>query len=652
MLKDLRLGLKIGLSFFVVLALLSVVLGVGIIALEKADEGITRYEGLARETNFSGRLQANMLMVRMNVLGYLDTQNDNNLTQYKAYLDKMDTFLVKSRKEIQQPERAQIIKSLETSITKYKNAFSSVVSLTEQQNSILNDQLVPQGEVMGEAIAAIIKSAYDDNDAKTVYNASHVQEKLLFGRLYVVKFLKSNTQQDYGVAINSMDTKLVEEATELKQYLSNPTHKSLLSQFLTAHQKYLRGLNDIHQLIKDKNELINNTLKKIGPQVAKSVDDVKLSVMAEQDILGSEIKTNTNDSINLTLILSFVAILMGSIAAYLLTIAITRPISQAVKAANQLAKGDLTIEVTSSSRDETGQLLASIQGTATNLRNIIATISGASIELASASQELAVVTEQSSQGVVNQQTETDLVATAMNEMAATVNDVASNASNASNAAGAANQADNDASSGSQVVEKTILAINTLADRVNESSEKLGEVEDATLNIVKILDVIRGIADQTNLLALNAAIEAARAGEHGRGFAVVADEVRSLAQRTQGSTQEIQNMIEQLQAGTQSTVAVMTQGRTQAAESVDQANETGRALQAITQAISVINDMNIQIASASEQQSSVAESINENVINVKHIAEENAVAANQTRASAGEIALLSEQLKELVDQFKI
>ncbi|WP_351124915.1 methyl-accepting chemotaxis protein [Shewanella sp. T24-MNA-CIBAN-0130] len=649
MLRDLRLGLKIGLSFFVVLALLSVVLGVGVLALKKADEGISTYEGLARDTNLSGRLQANMLMVRMNVLGYLNTQSDNNLTQYKAYLDKMNSFLVKSKKEIQQPERAQIIGGLDLSITKYKNAFSSVVSLTEQQNSVLNDQLVPQGEVMGKAIAAIIQSAYDDNDAKTIYHASHVQEKLLFGRLYVSKYLTSNSQQDYGVAINSIDTKLVEEATDLRQYLSNPTHQSLLAQFLTAHQNYMSGLNDIHRLIKNKNELVENTLYIIGPQVAKSVEDVNLSVMAEQDILGSEIKANTKDSINLTLLLSFVAILIGSIAAYLLTIAITRPISQAVKAANLLAKGDLTIEVTSSSRDETGQLLASIQGTATNLRNIIATIAGASIELASASQELAVVTEQSSQGVVNQQTETDLVATAMNEMAATVNDVASNASNA---AGAANQADNDASSGSQVVEKTILAINTLADRVNESSEKLGEVEHATLNIVKILDVIRGIADQTNLLALNAAIEAARAGEHGRGFAVVADEVRSLAQRTQGSTQEIQNMIEQLQAGTQSTVAVMTQGRTQAAECVDQANETGRALQAITQAISVINDMNIQIASASEQQSSVAESINKNVINVKHIAEENAVAANQTRASAGEIALLSEQLKELVDQFKI
>jgi len=649
MLKDLRLGLKIGLSFSVILILLSVALGVGIIALEKADEGITTYEGLARDTNLSGRLQANMLMVRMNVLGYLNTQSDTNLNQYKVYLDKMNTFLVKSEKEIQQPDRAKIIKSIDLSIVKYKNAFSDVVSLTEQHNRVLIDKLEPHGELMRKAIAEIIQSANDDNDAQAVYHAAHVQEKLLFGRLFVYKFLNSNTQENYSLAINAIENKLEEEAIELQQYLQNPIRQNLLSQFLQAQKGYVRGLKEIYRVIENKNELLENTLYRIGPQVAKSVEDVKLSVMAEQDILGSEIKANTNDSINLTLLLSVAAIVMGSIAAYLLTISITRPISEAVKAANQLAEGDLTIEVTSSSRDETGQLLESIQATATNLRNIVTTISGASIELASASQELAVVTEQSSQGVVNQQTETDLVATAMNEMAATVNDVASNAAKA---AEAANQADNDASVGGQVVEKTILAINTLADRVNESSEKLGEVEQETLNIVKILDVIRGIADQTNLLALNAAIEAARAGEQGRGFAVVADEVRSLAQRTQDSTQEIQNMIEQLQAGTQSTVAVMAQGKTQAAQSVDQANETGSALQAITHAISVINDMNIQIASASEQQSSVAESINENVINVKRIAEENAVAANQTRASTSEIAHLSEQLKELVDQFKI
>lgn len=644
-----RLGTKIGLSFTLILALLSVVLGVGVVALEKADEGITSYRGLARDTNLAGRLQANMLMVRMNVKDYLITKSDKDLAQYGGYLEKMNTFLAEAKKDIQQPERVELIKAIDFSVADYESAFFKVRSLIEQRNSVLNDQIIPQGEVMRKAIADIIQSAYDDNDTAAVYHASHVQEKLLFGRLFVSKFLSSNSQEDYSIAVNAIGMKLEAEATELKQYLQNPIRLNLLSQLIKAQQGYVSGLTEIHRLIVERNELIENTLNRIGPQVAKNVEEVKLSVMAEQDRLGPELAANTDASVNLSLFLSVVAIAIGAIAAYFLTASITRPIRQAVKAANQLAEGDLTVEVKNTSRDEIGLLLESIQSTATNLRNIVTTISGASAELASASEELAVVTEQSTQGIENQQTETDLVATAMNEMAATVHDVADNAAKA---AEAANQADSEAGVGAQVVAQTISTISTLADRVNESSEKLGEVEQETINIGKILDVIREISDQTNLLALNAAIEAARAGKQGRGFAVVADEVRSLAQRTQDSTQEIQNIIEQLQVGTQSTVAVMNQGKKQAAQSVAQANETGSALQAITHAISVINDMNIQIASASEQQSSVAENINENVINVKRIAEENAVAANQTRASTSEIAQLSEQLKELVAQFKI
>ncbi len=649
MFRDMRLGTKIGLSFTLILALLSVVLGVGVFALEKADEGITTYRGMARDTNLAGRLQANMLMVRMNVKDYLITKSDKDLAQYGGYLEKMNTFLAEAKKDIQQPERVELIKAIDFSVADYESAFFKVRSLIEQRNSVLNDQIIPQGEVMRKAIADIIQSAYDDNDTAAVYHASHVQEKLLFGRLFVSKFLSSNSQEDYSIAVNAIGMKLEAEATELKQYLQNPIRLNLLSQLIKAQQGYVSGLTEIHRLIVERNELIENTLNRIGPQVAKNVEEVKLSVMAEQDRLGPELAANTDASVNLSLFLSVVAIAIGAIAAYFLTASITRPIRQAVKAANQLAEGDLTVEVKNTSRDEIGLLLESIQSTATNLRNIVTTISGASAELASASEELAVVTEQSTQGIENQQTETDLVATAMNEMAATVHDVADNAAKA---AEAANQADSEAGVGAQVVAQTISTISTLADRVNESSEKLGEVEQETINIGKILDVIREISDQTNLLALNAAIEAARAGKQGRGFAVVADEVRSLAQRTQDSTQEIQNIIEQLQVGTQSTVAVMNQGKKQATQSVDQANETGSALQAITHAISVINDMNIQIASASEQQSSVAENINENVINVKRIAEENAVAANQTRASTSEIAQLSEQLKELVAQFKI
>ncbi len=192
----------------------------------------------------------------------------------------------------------------------------------------------------------------------------------------------------------------------------------------------------------------------------------------------------------------------------------------------------------------------------------------------------------------------------------------------------------------------------LSDRVNHSSEKLNEVQQEVTNISSILDVIRGIAEQTNLLALNAAIEAARAGEQGRGFAVVADEVRSLAARTQGSTSEIQTLIEQLQSGTQTTVDSMEEGKVQAQECMLLANDANEALRSITQSITVINDMNLQIANASEEQSTVAEDINQSVVNVKCIAEENAAASEQTRSSSAEIASLAEELNGLVAKFKV
>jgi methyl-accepting chemotaxis protein len=262
---------------------------------------------------------------------------------------------------------------------------------------------------------------------------------------------------------------------------------------------------------------------------------------------------------------------------------------------------------------------------------------------------LTVVTEETRKGADKQQQETDEVAIAVNEMSASGQEVARNANSA---ADAAHNADVAADNGRQVVGHTIEAIDSLANEVKEAGAVIDRVEQDSESIGGVLDVIRGIAEQTNLLALNAAIEAARAGEQGRGFAVVADEVRTLASRTQQSTAEIQSMIERLQSGTREAVNVMDQSRQMAENTVGQAAKAGTSLEEINAAVTSIKDLNSQIACSAEEQSSVAEEINQKVTRISDITDQTAAGAQQTSSASNELNQLAETLKSLVGQFKV
>lgn len=646
MFKNLKLGLKIGLGFLVILVLLSIVLFMSVVSLKQSENSSDQYISLVSDTNLSNQLQVDMLQVSINVKNFLIENRDENIKQYQAAIEAISNTLMTAKTQINSSDRASLINDIEVAVTAYQKGFSDVTTLMRERDNINNQELGPLGENMGDLISSIIQRVADTEAA---YYASYVQERMYIGRLYVVKFLESNSDEDFSDAIKNMEDILSEAVEELEENLEDDGSLALLNEFTQSHQQYITNMITIHDLINEKNKVIEKTLNIVEIQIANSIKEVNSAIAQEQNELGIQLKDKIESSISLILLLSIAAMIIGTVAAYLLTISITKPIHHAVALSNQLSEGNLTIEVGKTGKDETGLLLSSIQKTARNLQGMIATISGASVELASASEKLALVTEKTADGIVQQETQTELVANAMNEMASTVHNVADNAANAAKAAA---EADHEASSGSLVVDGTILGINRLHENVNESSEKLSNVEKEVLNISNILNVIRDIADQTNLLALNAAIEAARAGEQGRGFSVVADEVRSLASRTQESTQEIQSIIEKLQTGTKSTVIVMDKSREQAELCVEQANNTSKALQSITDVISVINDMNRQISHSAEQQNSVAVGINENVLNVKQIAQENAAASEQTRNASTEIAQLAIQLKELTVKFKI
>ncbi len=329
--------------------------------------------------------------------------------------------------------------------------------------------------------------------------------------------------------------------------------------------------------------------------------------------------------------------------------AILHSIQQVQKSSQRLADGDLTTRLELDTRDEMSQIGISFNEMVEKFEALIQQVISATTQMATASEELSMIAKESASNIEKQRTETEQVATAMNEMSSTVQEVARNASAA---AGSANSADNDAQGGKVIVQQTSEAISQLASEVENASEVIKTVEKDSNEIGSILDVIKDIAEQTNLLALNAAIEAARAGEQGRGFAVVADEVRTLASRTHKSTEEIEQMITRLQGGAQNAVTVMNSGREKAQSGVEHANEAAEALDAITRAITIISEMNNQIASASEEQSAVTEEMNKNINSISLVSERTSEGAKQTTRSSDELAKLAAQLQELIAQFKI
>ena len=349
-----------------------------------------------------------------------------------------------------------------------------------------------------------------------------------------------------------------------------------------------------------------------------------------------------------------VALLLSGGLAWFFSGLVSKPITEFTEAAKAMAKdlvrgkGDLSKRLDDSRTDEIGDLGKVVNTWIESSQLLIQRLADTQKNAEGAADEIMSLSSHAASGLTKQQAETEQVATAMNEMTATVQEVARNAVSA---AEAAKNADHDATNGNEIVVKTIQALDGLSTEVERAAEVMRKLESDSVSIGSVLAVIREIADQTNLLALNAAIEAARAGEQGRGFAVVADEVRTLASRTQESTREIQGIIEQLQSRSKEAVLVMDHSRTNVKHCVEQAAQAGAALDTITNRVAVIDQMNAQIATAAEEQSKVAEEINQNIVSISRVTDESAEAAKQTSEASHRLGDMAGELKKYVSLFK-
>ncbi len=471
-------------------------------------------------------------------------------------------------------------------------------------------------------------------------------------------------RQDLTLAVSADEESLVEQAQQVHNEMQNNLQliASMQQSYGVEIEIIATGLAQYFNMTKTfalemmRGDIDFSSVKDTATEIAEQARIVEAGLKEFHEARYADFN-NTIESINAqshkTLqiggVIAMGTLLLLVMSALYISGMIASDVRSVVDSLKAIASGDLTRTLSSKGKDEVGEMVASSNTFVQRLRAIISEVVSSTTQLATAAGKTNTIVAQAHKDVDLQHQETEHLSASVNEMFSAAQAVASNASCA---AEAARQANGEAATGQQVVATTIDVINELASEVNRTAAAINVLDQESGNIGKVLDVIRNIADQTNLLALNAAIEAARAGEQGRGFAVVADEVRTLAQKSAQSANEIREMIERLQKGAREAVDVMVHGRTQAKNSVEHAAKAGAVLNVIIQKISAINEMNAQIASAAEEQGVVAEEIKSNVSNIKEVAQRSADGAEHTSAASLELSKLAERLQGVVSQFKV
>jgi len=642
-LTNLSVGKKLIGGFGLVLLLTLGVAGTGFVAVDEI-------LGRARQIEQLSSVNASILAARGAERDYALTRQSSSAEALHGSLQQLNQKLAGLTTSSDAAERAYLTR-ISQAADEYAQKFDRYMQLIER-GVALRTRMQEAAQVSREEFEFIELDMYDavrvlrlegdrlkGSDPLTVAEATSGLTKQILDMRTLENVYVANSSDEAATSWSDLHGNVTTIGSNLKIWL-NDDQKASMDKALAELDQYRLAFDEFRQNRSERLALEQSMAQQSEVVIAAADEALANASSAMQQQKGS--------SYMLLGVIGALAILVGLLAATVISRMIVGPLRSTVQQAQRVASGDLTFSAASPRRDEVGQLQNAMHDMTESLRNLIGRIGGSVSQIAAAADQLSAVTAQTSAGVQTQRVETEQVATAMHEMAATVQEVARNAEQASNAA---RQADQQARQGDLVVQDAVGQISNLAGEVNQSAHAIEALHAESGRIGSVLEVIRAVAEQTNLLALNAAIEAARAGEQGRGFAVVADEVRALARRTHDSTEEIEGLIANLQRVAQQAVEQMQSSRGLTQRTVDLANEAGVALGRITESVSTIEQMNQQIAAAAEQQSAVAENISESVTRVRDIGDQSASATEHTASASAELARLGLELQELVRQFR-
>ena len=628
-LEDRQIGTKLGLGFGSVLLLALIVGMVGI-------SGVNTLLNRADKVRLSNDLDDTVVDMQIAREHYVESGSTDDKNELIRRTETLANLLKTGETLYNGADVKDLIKQTEQNLLEYQKALTNLTNARNKWEDIDNNATTIRRSIFNQYNQTILELR-QQNDVENMNTALDVANSW---------YALTSEINDYVIKKENIPLELV---TTRFQAIINKTKNLQLSSDLQSKQQTILSLLNQYEELGKSNPAVNAELVKAQEKLmnlSSSMNDKIDSITSLQEQKSKEDGERVS---TLLITVTVIAILMGIFFALLIRHMIVKPMNDVKAAVEKISSGDLTQTLKTDRKDELGQLYNNIGVMSRTLNKLISEVITGVLNLSSTSEQLETISKQGQTMMQSQKDETDQVATAINEMSSTVSEVARNAETA---AEATTKTDNIVNQGNLKVSDTAKSIESLASDLTVTSTAMEQLKIRTDNVGNVLEVIKAVAEQTNLLALNAAIEAARAGEAGRGFAVVADEVRGLASRTQSSAKEIEDLIVELQNGAQESLDKMLKSRDLSSRNAEQAKEVLELFANISEQVGYVQDMNNQIATAAEEQSQVSDEINRSVENVRQLADRTAEGSIESVAAVSNLRALNHQLKSLTDRFKI